>query len=95
MNEKSGELETLRAQVDAIDEEILDALSRRIKLVEEIGRYKAERGIEAVDENRRDALLKLWIEKGEDIGLSKEFVTAIYNIVHDYSVSVEKKGGNL
>jgi len=39
-----GSLEDLRRQVDQVDSEILEAINRRARLVQEIGRTKAERG---------------------------------------------------
>ncbi|MEK7107124.1 MAG: chorismate mutase [Patescibacteria group bacterium] len=89
--EKGDELQELRARVDAVDGEILDALAKRTALVKEIGRYKRAHNIEALDEGRRDALLKKWIERGETLGLSKEFMASIIQTIHSYSVSVEKK----
>ena len=84
------ELQELRAKIDAIDAGIIDAIVKRTALVKEIGRYKTAHNIEALDEGRRDALLKKWIERGETLGLSKEFVTSIIETIHSYSVSVEK-----
>ena len=88
--EEKNELRELRAEIDSVDEDVLNSLAKRTALVKKIGRYKATHNIEAVDEGRRDALLRTWVERGEALGLSKEFVTAINKLVHDYSVTVEK-----
>lgn len=91
MSEKNGELESLRSEIEAVDRDIISSLAKRVRLVKSVGKYKLANNIGFVDEKRRDALLKSWIERGETFGLSKEFVTTVYKIVHDYSVSVEKE----
>ena len=86
-----NELKKLRGEIDAVDAQIIAALAERTALVEEVGRYKSAHNIEALDADRRDALLGSWIERGVALGLSKEFMTALNEVVHDYSVDVEKR----
>lgn len=93
--EKRDELQELRTEIDIMDRNIITSLAERTELVEEIGRYKKAHNIEALDEGRRDALKSMWIKSGESLGLSTEFITSIYNLIHEYSVSIENKVKNL
>lgn len=89
--EKRDELQELRAQVDLIDRNIITSLAERMELVEEIGRYKKEHNIEALDEGRRDALLKTWIKTGRALSLPEDLLRDIFSAIHEHSVSIEKK----
>ncbi|MDO8552848.1 MAG: chorismate mutase [bacterium] len=93
--ENQDELQELRTQIDALDRDVINSLAKRTALVEQIGRYKAANSIKAVDEDRRDALKRMWIKSGESLGLPTEFITAIYDTIHEYSVSIENKIKNL
>ena len=51
-------LESLRARVTEIDREILDAVNRRLELVEEIARHKREAGLPVHDPHREESMLR-------------------------------------
>lgn len=50
-------IDELRAQITSADEEILDAVNRRLELVAKLKTYKAEHGIDFVDPRREEQLL--------------------------------------
>jgi chorismate mutase len=50
-------IDELRAQITSADEEILDAVNRRLELVAKLKAYKAEHGIDFVDPRREEQLL--------------------------------------
>ena len=47
-----------REQINRIDEEILKLYAERMKISEEIGRIKAEKGLPVYDAAREDEILK-------------------------------------
>lgn len=48
------DLEDYRNEIDRVNTEIVDAVSRRMNIVEEIGQYKKENGMEIKDEGREE-----------------------------------------
>lgn len=89
--EKRDELQELRTKIDLIDRNIITSLAERTALVEEIGRYKAVHNMGALDEGRRDALLKQWIETGRALSLPEDLLREIFDAIHRHSLVVEKK----
>jgi 3-deoxy-7-phosphoheptulonate synthase/chorismate mutase len=51
-------VETLRAQISALDREVLDAFNRRLELVAQLKRHKQEHGLEFVDPDRERRMLE-------------------------------------
>lgn len=84
-------MERLREQIDSADRRILSALAKRADLVRAIGRYKLANNIKAFDSRRKNYLKRTWIKEGKSIGLPAKLVGEIFEKIHDYSVSVEKK----
>jgi chorismate mutase len=84
-------LEDLRKEIDAIDKELLHILSKRFAVVEEIGKLKKEKNIPALDENRWQEVLSTILEKARKTGLSKDFVTKIYEEIHQEALKIERK----
>lgn len=48
------DLEDYRREIDRVNAEIADAVSRRMKIVEEVGQYKRQNDMEIVDEGREE-----------------------------------------
>jgi chorismate mutase len=93
--EKRDELQELRAEIDIMDRNIITSLAERMELVEEIGRYKRAHNMEALDEDRRDDLLKTWIETGRALLLPEELLRDTFEAIHRYSLFVEEKSRNI
>ncbi len=87
----SQTLETLRKEIDEVDEELLHVLSKRIRVVEKIGRFKELNGIPPLDEKRWKELLESIIERGEALKLPKHFLVKLYTQIHIYSLEKEKE----
>ena len=86
---RSG-IEALRARIDVIDETLLSSLASRLGVSRKIGQYKKEHNIAVIQASRWDAILEKMIAEGAALGLSAEFVTTIFNAIHDESVRVQK-----
>jgi chorismate mutase len=84
-------LEKLRDQVDHIDDELLDLLSRRMKVADKIGSYKKEHNITILQAKRWNDILIRAIKKGEQLGLSKDFITKYFDAVHLESINHQNK----
>jgi chorismate mutase/prephenate dehydrogenase len=59
----------VRAELDAVDEAILELLAQRAVLVEEAWAIKDQLGLPHYDKTREAALRQRWIEKGQVLGL--------------------------
>lgn len=88
---KNSELQQLRDQIDLMDEQLLTALSRRAKLVDEVGRYKKARGLEPLDMTRWQQVLQAKKARAAELGLCPEFIDELYNLIHEYSLHLESK----
>lgn len=79
-------LERLREQINQIDDELLLLLARRMKVADLIGECKKEQNITILQPVRWNDILTRSIEKGESLGLSKEFISEYLNAVHLESI---------
>lgn len=84
-------LEKLRQQINNLDDELMQILSQRMKVAENIGKYKKDNNITILQTNRWNAILERAFAKGEKFGLSKEFVTKYFDAVHMESITHQNK----
>ena len=80
----------LRAQIDALDNELLALLNRRADLALEIGRLKKESGLEVYSPDREEQLLQSLIARSQG-RVSPESLRAIYREIMSASLSLEKQ----
>jgi len=50
------DLEDYRKEIDRVNREVVDSVSRRMNIVEEIGDYKKQNGMEIKDEGREEVV---------------------------------------
>ena len=82
-----GLLESYREQIDTYDDEILALFAQRMKVADNIGRYKKENGVTILQGKRWDEILRHAIDRGERAGLSAEFVERFLKAVHQESIN--------
>lgn len=87
----NNELENWRKQIDQLDERLLNFLAKRIRIVRKIGQFKKKRNIPTLDKNRWNKVLTSMISEGDKLGLSKDFTEKLYDLIHKYSVKIQKK----
>lgn len=87
-------LETNRKMIDSLDNEIIETIARREKLVAEIGEYKAKNNIPALQTSRFQEVMKTAVKNGMKQGLSEEFVAELMNAIHRESLRIESKAAN-
>lgn len=78
-----------RAEIDALDTQLLEVLARRVQVVLEIGKYKKIHGLPPLDPERWQQVLNGNIEKGKALNLSQPVIEALYHLIHDYSLELE------
>lgn len=82
----SERLETLRDQVDSIDEQVVELLSQRMKVIEKIGAYKKKHNLAIVQVKRWSEILGSRIPQGKKNGLSRTFLNKMMQAIHEESI---------
>jgi chorismate mutase len=84
-------LEKLREQINHIDDELMQLLGQRMKIADKIGTYKKENNITILQTNRWNSIIEKAFQKGEKLGLGKDFITKYYDAVHMESINHQNK----
>ena len=79
-------LNELRAQIDKLDDQLLELLSRRMRISCEIGRYKKEHGMPIFQAQRYDEILERRAAQAVQMGMGREFMRSILQFIHEESV---------
>lgn len=82
----SENLDYLRGRIDAVDNELLDLLRRRMEISREIGNYKKQHGLAVLQSSRFKDIISSRIKRGETLGLSSNFLKSILLAIHEESV---------
>lgn len=85
----SENIGALRRQIDEIDDQLLSLLATRMKVSKEIGAYKKENNMPILQTGRYNDILENRAKKGQNMGLSTDFVTNIMKAIHEESVKVQ------
>ncbi len=89
--EYSSKLSNLRAQIDIIDNQLIDMLGKRMDVSDGIGQLKKQRNVAVLQTNRWNAILGKMILEGESKGLSEEFVLKMFKAIHQESINHQEK----
>jgi len=84
--EFENKLEELRSEIDKLDEELMDILARRMKVVEDIGTYKKTNKITILQLKRWNQIINDRIETGEKMGMSREFMLKLLQTLHEEGI---------
>ncbi len=84
------DLEELRTHLDTIDRRLVDALSERRGLVEQVARLKADSGRAVRDAERERELIARLVEQGRGGGLDPFYVTRIFREIIEHSVRLQE-----
>jgi chorismate mutase len=84
-----NQLETLREKIDLIDQELIDTLATRSKLIEKIGEYKKDNNVTVFQLERWNEIMKTRPEWGQQSHLAQEFVRELYRVIHDESIRIQ------
>lgn len=79
-------LEQLRAEIDKCDKDLLISLAKRMKIVDEIGKYKKEHNVTILQIQRWKQMLEERLQFSNNIGLDTEFLLKLMQLVHDEAI---------
>ena len=89
--EYNAQLANLRAQIDVIDNKLIEMLGERMKVSDGIGEIKKKRNVAVLQTNRWNSILGNMILEGEQRGLSEEFVLRMFKAIHQESINHQEK----
>jgi len=81
----------LRAEIDNLDDKIIDIFDKRMTIADEIGRYKKTNNIAILQSKRWDHILTKRLKMGEEKGLGNEFITRVFRAIHQESINHQNK----
>ena len=85
------DLEDYRKEIDRLNSEIADAISRRMNIVEEIGQYKRENDMDIVDKGREQIVKQQFEKIFEQKDLPKEKGRELGEYLIDMAIEKERE----
>ena len=79
-------LRELRAEVDALDHNVIDLLGRRMDIVKQMGQLKRDREVSTLQPNRWQEILASRLEEGRDAGLDDAFLFQMFEAIHEEAI---------
>ena len=77
---------TLRRQIDEIDNQVMELLSKRMRVCREIGHYKKEHNMTVLQTSRYNEILDKRGAQGSLCGMDPMFVKTVFEAIHEESV---------
>ncbi len=79
----------LRQNIDEVDTQLLELLSKRMRISGEIGTYKKENNMPILQNSRYSEILEERGKMGAQLGLKSDFVKDIMESIHEQSVKIQ------
>lgn len=79
-------LDSLRSEIDKLDDRLLDLLARRMHVARQIGQYKKEHAMPVLQAARYEELLARRAAQAEELGMDGDFMRRVLQAVHEESV---------
>lgn len=89
--EFNSRLEVLRSKIDECDSELIRTLARRMEISRQIGTVKKEENIAIMQISRWDRLLERILQEGAELGMDRDLLSDIFNLIHNASVKVQNE----
>ncbi len=84
-----NQLELLRNRIDALDRELLETLSSRMEIARQIGQYKKDNNVTALQIGRFAELMEKRVKLGESLNLNPHLVQQLFQHIHEDSVRMQ------
>lgn len=79
-------LNELRKQIDECDNNLIEELSKRMRIAREIGTYKKEHNMPILQTGRYTEILDKYAVQGMQCGMDAEFIKKVFEAIHEESV---------
>lgn len=84
-------LQRLRDEMDELDTQLLQIMSKRMKLADAIGEYKKLNNITIVQVDRFNEILNRGLKMAREFGLSENFIRNYFEVLHMESIEHQNK----
>jgi len=84
------ELDGLRKEIDALDEQLFRILEKRMQLVLKVAKHKKENNILLKQPEREKQLIEHKKQLAKKLGLNPAFVEKLWRAIIDESLEIEK-----
>lgn len=79
-------LALLRQQIDEIDNELIEVLSKRMRVSREIGQFKKEHRMPVLQAGRYDDIMQSRVKLAQEMGMNGDFMKTVLAAIHEESV---------
>ena len=86
---KTEILTQLRRRIDDLDSSLIEIISQRMKISQEIGDYKKKNSIAVLQSNRYDEILQQCINQAISKNLNPDFIKKIFETIHEESIKTQ------
>ena len=83
---RSDSLTMFRIRIDSLDASLLRLLGERMRITDDVGRYKVRHGMSAMQPERYRQIVDRMIEQGNKEGLREAFIRRYLEALHEESV---------
>lgn len=80
-------VEDFRSAINEIDDQLLEMLSYRMKVVDDIAQFKKQHNMTIFQEGRWNELMDRHLSKADGTGLSEEFIIQLFRAIHQESIN--------
>ena len=87
---ENQELAWLRAEIDELDDHLWATIAQRMEVSERIGEWKKAHGVQALQPQRYEEIVKQRKEWAKQEGLSEELVQNLFDTIHQESLKKQK-----
>jgi len=84
-------LQNLRKEINILDNQLIELLSDRMDVVENIGRVKKENNVAILQRSRWKEVIQGMIDLGNEHDLNSDFIEKIFKAIHQESIQHQKK----
>ncbi len=84
-------LDQYRNQIDQIDSELFDLLSRRMNIAEKIGQVKRDNSVTILQSGRWGDIVERILAQSDKLNLSREFLSTVLEAIHLESINRQNR----
>ena len=89
--EYNTNLSNLRAQIDVVDNQLIEMLGKRMRFSDGIGALKKQKNVAVLQSKRWNEILGNMVLEGEQNGLSEELILKMFKAIHQESINHQEK----
>ncbi|MGQ1908705.1 chorismate mutase [Marinifilum sp. RC60d5] len=85
-HDEIDQLEKYRDQIDSIDTQLIQLLSQRMNIIEEIGEYKFKNNMTILQLKQWEKVRERGVDLGNSLGMSEKFITQLLRMIHKEAI---------